>query len=205
MIDTLIFDLGNVLFPFSWSTAQSAFSKCTGIDFDTIARKMKSADYAILFHEFGTGLIGSERFIAELNEEFGSNMSFDEAASIWCSIFTPDAAMLTMFRKLCTHYRTFILSDTDPLHWSFIDERWFLEEAATGVILSHRFGQMKADRGAFEKIIREYRFIPDKTIFIDDLQKNIDAASDAGINSILHKSYKETRSSLQKYGVTIHE
>ena len=200
---TLLFDLGNVLFPFDWDVAVKGFSEMLKRSKAETWKTFKEADYSILFYEFGTGRMSTERFVNKLNELLGSNLSLEVIASKWCSIFREDKKMMGLLRKVSRRYRTFILSDTDALHWNYLDEIHGLEDTITGAILSFRYGNMKSDPGAFEKIIRAYRFDPATTCFVDDLEKNIHAAEKAGIHGILHRSYAETVEALKKFGVEI--
>lgn len=201
--EVLLFDLGNVLFPFDWAPAIEGFAQILDRPAIELTSAFRHADYAILFYEFGTGRISAERFVRKLNEHLECNLSMETIANIWCSIFREDRKMTALVFRLARRYRTFIVSDTDAFHWNYLDEIHGLEERITGAILSFRYGNMKADPGAFAKIIRDYRFNPKQTWFIDDLEKNIKAANNAGLNTILHTSYEATLQSLKKQGIEI--
>jgi len=197
----IIFDLGNVLFPFDWDIAISGFAETLRISEDRMREIAKNPDYSILFYEFGTGRMSTERFVKKLNELLGGSLSMESVSRIWCSIFREDRKMTTLLKRLSKKYRTFILSDTDELHWNHLQEIHGLEETVTGTILSFRTGSMKSDPGAFEKMVALYRFDPGRTCFIDDLEKNIRAAENVGIKGILHKSYDKTVEALRSWGV----
>ncbi|MFH0921954.1 MAG: HAD family hydrolase [Fibrobacterota bacterium] len=124
-------------------------------------------------------------------------------ARIWCSIFQEDERMTALLRRLKGRYRTFILSDTDPLHWDWLNRNYGVEEWATGNILSFRQVRMKADPGAFAEIIRSFCLPAANTVFVDDLEKNIAAAEAAGLRGVLHKGYEETLKSLEANGVMV--
>jgi putative hydrolase of the HAD superfamily len=200
---TILFDLGNVLFSFDYDRAITGFAEKLERPKKVIGQIFKDPDYAILFYEFGTGRMSPERFVKKLNEFFGSSLSLETMSRIWCSIFREDKRMTALLRKLSKDYRTFIVSDTDILHWSHLQETHNLEDMVTGAILSFRTGSMKADPGAFDRIVQRYRFSPALTCFIDDVEKNIRAAEGAGIRGILHRSYEETLKALGGLGVEI--
>ena len=77
----------------------------------------------------------------------------------------------------------------------------FLDEVDGG-ILSYKEQIIKPDRKIFELICERYDLIPGKCVFIDDLQKNVDAASDFGMRSILFENYEQVDRELSKLGVT---
>ncbi|MBL8026324.1 MAG: HAD family phosphatase [Fibrobacteres bacterium] len=198
-IKTILFDLGNVLFPFNWSIAAEKFAKENGTTAEAVITKMKGPEYAKLFNDFGTGAIPTGLFINRLNEALCTKMSYEKASDIWCSIFTPDRDMLFFFIECRKKFKTFILSDTDTLHWNHLNDKWNLEDMVDGTILSFKYGMMKADTGAFAKIVKLYALEPQETIFIDDLQKNLDAAAKVGIQGILHTSYEDTMRQIVSY------
>jgi putative hydrolase of the HAD superfamily len=201
--DTILFDLGNVLFPFDWDVGINGFASELNRHPFEIRQICSQPDYSIMFYEFGTGRISSERFAKRLNEAFNSQLDMDTINTIWCSIFREDKKMTKLLKKLSRKYKTFILSDTDILHWNFIQSKFHLEEIVRGTILSFRRGSMKADPDAFEKIISDYKFSPQKTVFIDDIERNIRAAQNAGIQGILHTAFSSTVKELKYMGVVI--
>ncbi len=200
----LIFDLGNVLIPFSWDCAINRFSEKLGRSIDEIRKTFKEADYLILFYEYSTGRISTERFVDKLNELLESDLPLEIVANIWCSIFGYDREMICLLQQVSRKYRTFILSDTDALHWNYLNEIYCLEDIVAGSILSFRYGNIKSDSGAFEKILSSYRLNPEQILFIDDMEKNLRAAERAGVNKIiLHSSYTETVKALRIFGVDV--
>jgi putative hydrolase of the HAD superfamily len=202
MIDTILFDLGNVLFPFDWEIAVRGFAAKLSRDPADVRRALSHPDYAILFYEFGTGRISVDRFHRRINEVLRAEMDLEGLTGIWCSIFREDRGMLEMLKSLAKGRRVFILSDTDILHWSFLNERYGLEGLIRGAVLSFRRGCIKTDKGTFENIVRDYRLDPERTVFIDDLEKNVRLAEGAGMRGVIHRGFQQTRAELAKLGVT---
>jgi HAD superfamily hydrolase (TIGR01509 family) len=60
---------------------------------------------------------------------------------------------------------------------------------------------MKSDPGAFRKIVADYKFRPDTTVLIDDLEKNVKSAEAAGMHGVLHRSHGQTVQKLKSLGV----
>lgn len=200
-METVLFDLGNVLFPFDWNRAIGKFAVRLNRDPVALKASFSSPDYSILFYEFGTGRISVPRFFAGMNELLSSCLTGEEIREAWCSIFHEDHEMTGLLKALCPKYRVFIVSDTDTLHWEYLDNIHGLEALIRGAILSFRRGMMKTDKGCFEGIIKDYRLDPAKTVFIDDLEKNTRAAQSAGIRGIVHRNHGATVQELQAMGV----
>ena len=70
---------------------------------------------------------------------------------------------------------------------------------ADEVIVSAHHQLMKPEPEICELLLSRYRLIPNECVFIDDLEPNIIAAENAGINGIHFKSPDQLKESLQSF------
>jgi putative hydrolase of the HAD superfamily len=56
---------------------------------------------------------------------------------------------------------------------------------------SHEIGERKPDLSAYRKVIRLSGVQPEETLFVDDLERNIDAAREAGLKTFWLKKGME--------------
>jgi len=204
-LTTFLFDLGNVLIPFKWDPAIAGFARKLKRDPEEIRQTLSQPEYHHLFNEFCTGQISPHRFVVRINTLLRTEFELPVLTEIWCSIFKEDKQMMRLLRNLSRQHRTFIISDTDLLHWTSLDSRYELERIVNAAILSFRIGRLKAEKGAFKKLIQEFAWVPEQCVFIDDLEKNTMAAAKAGIRTILHRSYEDTVKQLSEWGIAISE
>ena len=183
------------------SFAKTRFAGAIGKPLKFVEERLSRADSAILFYEFNTGRAGVRRFCQRVNETLESGLPEALISEIWCSIFTSDQKMFALVRFLAQKYRTFLLSDTDPLHWEFLNKKYGIEAIFTGTILSFKRGAIKTDPDVFKLIAANYRFTPEKTLFVDDMEKNINAAAATGYKTIRHESYEKTAGLLAERGI----
>lgn len=61
-----------------------------------------------------------------------------------------------------------------------------------GGVFSHKVHLTKPDIAIYKYICDKYNLIPEECIFIDDLDTNITAAIDYGINGIVYEGYENT-------------
>ena len=54
----------------------------------------------------------------------------------------------------------------------------------------------------FQLLLERYKLVPSETIFIDDNQRNIDAAKLMGINAILFKTPAQLEQELEAAGIS---
>lgn len=80
-------------------------------------------------------------------------------------------------------WNVFILSNAQSEIRHFLDEI-FGEEFFDGIVISQEEKQMKPDREIYETLINRYKIKPADSIFIDDLHKNVETASELGFSII---------------------
>ena len=97
---------------------------------------------------------------------------------------------INLLKELSKKYRIFLLSNTNEIHYhqynkDLIDQYGFdLSSLFEKAYYSHEIGMRKPDPEIFEFVLNDSKLIPAETIFIDDLNKNIDVANRMGINTI---------------------
>ncbi|MDQ3395649.1 MAG: HAD family phosphatase [Bacteroidota bacterium] len=74
--------------------------------------------------------------------------------------------------------------------------QWF-----DGIVVSGEEKTRKPFPQIYEILLSRYEIVPGKTLFIDDNQKNIIGAQEAGINTIHFKDPKQLKDDLKKRGI----
>ena len=98
---------------------------------------------------------------------------------------------LTLLRQLRKTYRIFMLSNTNPIMFeSRIPELFRIQglnisDYFDKLYLSYQLGATKPAPEIFEKIIADSGVLPQETMFLDDSQRNIDAARKLGFQTYL--------------------
>ena len=98
---------------------------------------------------------------------------------------------LQALRQLRKRYKTYILSNTNPLMFDGVIARNFAQEGLDvnayfdGVTVSYLAHSNKPDRKIFDYAIATMGIVPEETLFFDDGQENLDAASRLGFKTAL--------------------
>lgn len=98
---------------------------------------------------------------------------------------------LVALRELHKRYKIYLLSNTNPIMYYSEIARQFMQEGKTiddyfdGQVVSFLAGSNKPDRKIFEYAIDHLGITPEETLFIDDSQHNLDAASALGFATAL--------------------
>ena len=98
---------------------------------------------------------------------------------------------LQALRELRKRYRTYILSNTNPLMFEGVIAQAFAQEGLDvnayfdGVTVSYIAHSNKPDRKIFDYAIATMGIKPEETLFFDDGQENLDAAAALGFKTAL--------------------
>ena len=197
-LETVIFDLGNVLLPFDWGVARKRMCKRAGCS------RRELEDYFVTTPFLGQleiGQLTAQQFFEIVARDLrftGNRAEFDEILS---NIFTTDAAMLQLTQVLKGSYRRFVLSNTIPQHIEFVFAKYPVLRDFDGHIFSYEVGLAKPDRRIYELAVQQFGIVAERTVFIDDLPANIAGARAAGLQAIQHKNFRETRRELTRLGI----
>lgn len=196
-IDNIIFDLGGVILEIDLDFIKKGFMSLGFSDLESSFEKFKHTQ---IFEKFEKGLIKPQVFRNEIRESCPkpfSDIQFDE---IWNSvILNYPNENIQLLKTLREKYATFLLSNTNEIHYDFYTEilkKKFgiktLDLLFKKAYFSHTSGMRKPDTEFFELVLHENNLIPEKTLFIDDFNENIQAAKSIRIKTILLKDFNLT-------------
>ncbi|MCX7887370.1 MAG: HAD family phosphatase [Verrucomicrobiae bacterium] len=197
-MEAVIFDLGNVLLPFNWDLAADRFCARTGCSRRELDEYIATTPFA---RELSLGRMSKEAFYRQLSRDFSFDGTYEEFASIWSEIFTPDEEMIRLAERLRGRHRRFLLSNTNPIHMDYIFAHYPFVRGFDGLVLSHEVGLLKPDRRIFELIRDRFALDPAGTVFIDDIAEHVEAAKTVGFHGIIHRDAKTTEAELTRLGV----
>lgn len=188
-IRNIVFDLGCVLVGLDKDRCVEAFKK---VGLDDVAYYVDEHRCEDFFHDVEIGAIDTAEFCEEIRRRTNTTVSDDDIVWAWNELLTGVAEeKLVKLQELHGKYRLFILSNTNPMHWSLCKDN-FLKYNGKGaddifekVFLSYRMHQAKPDKEIYETMLREGEMTAGETLFIDDSRANIEAASQLGIQTIL--------------------
>lgn len=122
----------------------------------------------------------------------------------WQDIFTPVPGSEEAVAHLRRHHELWIMSDTDPLHFAFLLDRFPLLRSMDRYLLSYEHGYLKRSPKAFRYALDMSGRDPAEFLLIDDRKRNIDSSTSVGIESILFRSWDDSLASpsLAAFGIS---
>lgn len=107
--------------------------------------------------------------------------------------------LATYFASLRPHYRTALLSNSFSGARSREQERYRFPELCDLLIYSHEEGIAKPERRIFELTCERLSVRPEEIVFLDDVEANVAAAREFGIQAILFKETREAIAAIEAY------
>ena len=200
MINTIIFDIGNVLTDFRWRD----YLKDLGFDAEICKRIGDAAMRSSAWNDFDAGMDEEEvlsRFIAnDPGIESQIRLMFKDISG---TLRMYDTSIPFLEALKDAGYRRLILSNLSKKTVRECSKDLKFLDHVDGGILSYRVGLIKPGREIFSLLIRRYGLIPCECVFIDDREENVHTARELGMNGIVYSGLESTLKELEKLGVSV--
>jgi len=116
-----------------------------------ITARLRSTD---LVQRFETGRIAAEPFVAELSGLLGLKTTYGEFCDLWTSVFFEDTLVPeSLIAGLRGRHRLLVLSNTNPIHFSMLRERYGVFRHFDSFVLSYEVGALKPDAEIYREAI----------------------------------------------------
>jgi epoxide hydrolase-like predicted phosphatase len=189
-VKNLIFDLGGVILDLSIDHTLESFKELSGIN------KTQVQDIFVNSPEFEIyekGEIEDAEFREFVRKAYQVTAADSEIDSCWNAMLRGiPTSKLDMLDSLKEKYNVFLLSNTNGIHLSYIND--ILLPSITGgnqldiyfhkAYYSHRMKKRKPDAEIFQQVLDENDLEPGETLFLDDNAKNIEGARSLGIQTV---------------------
>lgn len=201
-IRNLLFDLGNVI---------------VDIDIDGAYSRLRSMFHADAKHElvekafldYECGRISTDIFINTMLSQSERRYQAIDVIESWNSMLIGiPPYRLEMLEKLRSVYSVYLLSNTNALHLEWIHryvrkvhqvdsfEKQYFDHA----FYSHIVGDRKPNASLFKFVIEDAFMTPALTLYMDDVQENLDVADKLGFETYLVKPGEEIVEYLKEKG-----
>lgn len=192
----IVFDVGKVLIDFQPENFNE-FLMTKGASVRTTAEFIIHTK----LHAYERGETSSQEFLRRVSSLLSVKIEPEQLKLEWLKMFQPKKDMLLLLGSLDQMYRRYLLSNTNEMHWEFLEEEYRLSARVHGVMTSFQAGAIKPDAAIYQKLEDVFALRPEETLLIDDMPENIEAAIARGWQGIVHTSYKETLAELESRGI----
>ena len=194
IIRNIIFDLGNVILNVNVKSTVDALNLLAkeGVDFKNIAIKFKEEK---VYDLIDSNKITTAELRIMLRKYLRNNVSDLAIDKAWCAMLKDiPLEKYNFLKKNKEKYRTFLLSNTSELHHKsytkYVQKKFgliLLDDLFEKAYYSFKIGMIKPKPQIFKLVMNENNLIPEETLFIDDIEENIEAACKLRIKGYLYK------------------
>ena len=205
-INSIIFDLGGVLYDIDVQLSVKAFEELGLQSFDGL---YSLKEQSLLFDDLETGVIDKAEFVKRINHFSGLNLAEKQIVTAWNSLLIgvkPETIELLL--GLRKEYKIFLLSNTNEIHLECINNYMNdvhgiqdLSSLFNKAYYSCRIGMRKPSMEIYRHVIRDADLDTEGIIFIDDNKDNIESARSAGIFSVLMEKGADIQILLDNEGI----
>lgn len=205
MIKNLLFDLGGVIMDIEKERCVQAFSALGLADAPSYFGEYSQKGAFLKLEE---GTISVARFHETMRRDIGAPVTDSDIDAAFCRFLIGiPPSRLADLRSLRHNYRIYMLSNTNPIMWTskirdeFTHEGLTREDYFDGIVTSFEAKALKPSPDIFRYAVTTLGINPAETIFLDDSQRNLDAAAALGFGTLLVRPGQEFITLLAEKGI----
>ena len=205
-IRNIFVDIGMVLVGVDLKVAFDRVSSLTGLNHAEINIRLVD-DTDILAYERGE--LTTAEFYRRLSETLGMDITLEEFKQIWRSVLVfdnrngSDLLSEQLFHQLKRQHRLIALSNTNEMQFEYIADHHPVVSEFHQYVLSYQVGYLKPDPQIYQHALSVASCQPQEALFIDDLEENVEAARELGIQGIRFEGEQRLREELTRLDISL--
>jgi len=193
-INSIIWDLGDVVYAFDQTLTDNGFAKISGLDAKEVAgilygQTIENKGYNAGVNEgHNLGTMTSEEFYKAATKALNINLGYEEFTRVWSDIFTVNEKVRDFIIE--SHNAGIpqaVLSSTNPMHLDAMNKLFDIKNllGEKNVFATFHAGYKKPTRELFDAFFSTTGFEKHRSVYVDDVQKYVDAAEKYGLGAIV--------------------
>ena len=189
-IETIIFDFGGVVLDIDPQITIKEFQK---LGFKEVAKTQSKEFIEDIIRKFERGIYTPEVFRKRLRAFLDLDVTDQQLDDAWNALlYDIPAERIEILEQLKKNYKMLLLSNSNEIHYDLYVRDLQLrfgyrefDELFHKAYFSFDLHLSKPDQEVFEFVMYQHDLDPSKTLFIDDNEMNIEAASKLGLRTYL--------------------
>ena len=202
MIKALIFDMGGVLVDLDIEGSKKVFKEKLGYyDIDQI---IDACHQKGIFGDMEEGKISADDFRDYVIARSAPGATADQVDKALHKILVGiEPYKIDMLRRLSQKYAIYMLSNNNPIavpraREIFREAGFTMEEDFKKCYISYEMNMLKPSEGFYKAVMSDIGLPPEEMLFIDDSQRNVDAAIAAGLPALYYRPGDNLAALLEK-------
>lgn len=194
-------DFGNVLVPFDYKRLWRGLVQYSVLSELEMAQRFQESELLMLYE---SGNLSSESFYREMSSLLKITLSYQSFCAEWSSIFDLDSAIdLPFLSSLARNYVLVLVSNTNEIHFDFMQQQYSVLRAFHHFALSFRVGVTKPGMEIYHVALNMAMVDPNEAFYADDIKSYVGAALELGFRSAQVRNKEELMSAMSSNGITL--
>ena len=187
----IIFDMGGVLVDLDVEACRRAYKE--GLEFHEIDQILDPCHQTGVLGEMEIGHITRDEFIDYVIAHSRPGVTEEDVDHALHQILVSIAPYkIALLRKLSEKYDIYMLSNNNPIATKRAEEMFreggfTMENDFKKCYISYQMKMLKPSADFYTAVIEDIALPAEEMLFIDDSQKNVDAAIDAGLPAVYYE------------------
>ena len=203
-ITHIALDMGGVVLHIDHEQAVSRFE---GIGVAEARKYLNPYHQQGLFGQLEGGQITAETFVTELSRLVGKPLTHEQCLYAWLGYLKeiPQRNLDAIQRLRGMGYRVCLLSNTNPFFFEWAESGAFdshghpIRDYFDALYVSFQCKLLKPSREIYEHVLRSEGIRPEQLLFIDDSERNTEAAAALGIRTMHVETNSDWSILIQNY------
>lgn len=155
--------------------------------------------------DLNLGRITEAQALKEYQKRLNLELShLEHMAEFTKNSLTPLPGSFELLQRLHhNQYPLYALTDNTHEIMAHLTARYDFWPLFKGVVVSASVGHLKPSKEIFHHLLSTYQLTPEETVFLDDLEKNIEGARSMGMQGILFKDANQAMEQLRQLGIKL--
>ena len=187
----IIFDMGGVLVDLDMDACRDAFRNDLG--FKEIDQILDPCHQKGVIGDMEEGMVSAEEFREYVLARSFEGMTDEDVNNAFAKILVGiDPRKIELLKRLSADYDIYMLSNNNPIatrraQEMFREGGFTMENDFKKCYISYQMKMLKPSAEFYKAVIEDIGLPPEEILFIDDSQKNVDAAIDAGLPAVYYE------------------
>lgn len=205
----IMFDWGGVIFKDGFTEALKYYARMSNLtyrEFHDLIHGVDKTGSENLWWKFSTGRITEQEYWSKVRRFFKNTRVILNIRNWNYQYSIPISGTVKILRSLEGRYSLGLLTNHTKEWFEYFGNTCSgkrIHGMFDVVINSARLGVKKPDKRIYQIALERLELFPDETIFIDDKEKNVKAARELGIDSIIFLSPTQLRKDLAIRGILV--
>jgi HAD superfamily hydrolase (TIGR01549 family) len=188
LLKAVIFDIGRVIVRLNLKRALTRLNSSHAVG-GVLERSHERIWTAIQgdphWRDWQEGRMTPQEWHEHITRQFRVVMSFEEFCAMWNSSLEARTILPDdLFKQLGGRFRLGLLSNTDPIHRTYLETHFSFVRYFQAKIYSNEVGMSKPSPAIYQAALAALGVIPAEALYIDDVAEYVDAARQLGLDAI---------------------